>query len=129
MRPPRMGGEGIEIALATHAAEPAPAGDDAPLVPSLAHRLSARVTAVPWDAPDADWGRFDAVVIRSTWDYILRRDEYLAWAESLGEALRNRPLRSAARASRPRISSTAFQSGGRTWGRTPPLLSIDSTKL
>jgi len=28
-----------------------------------------------------DWTDFDLVVIRSTWDYALRRDEFVAWAQ------------------------------------------------
>lgn len=38
---------------------------------------------VLWDDPDVDWGAFDAVVVRSCWDYISRRDEFLSWAESI----------------------------------------------
>jgi hypothetical protein len=30
---------------------------------------SEDVEAVPWRRPDVDWGRFDAVIIRTTWDY------------------------------------------------------------
>ena len=39
------------------------------------------VTATPeiWDAPGLDWSVFDLVVIRATWDYAVRRDEFLAW--------------------------------------------------
>lgn len=33
---------------------------------------------VPWDAPGMDWARFDAVVIRSTWDYHEHAERYLA---------------------------------------------------
>jgi glutathione synthase/RimK-type ligase-like ATP-grasp enzyme len=36
-----------------------------------------------WDDPTVDWQRFGVVVIRSTWDYSDRRDEYLAWCASL----------------------------------------------
>lgn len=36
-----------------------------------------------WDDPAKDWTRYDLVVIRSTWDYPDRRDEFLRWAESL----------------------------------------------
>jgi glutathione synthase/RimK-type ligase-like ATP-grasp enzyme len=31
--------------------------------------LGWHVEAVPWRRPDVDWGGFDAVVIRTTWDY------------------------------------------------------------
>jgi hypothetical protein len=40
-----------------------------------------------WDDEAVDWGAFDLVVIRSTWDYPNRRDEFLAWAESLPQVL------------------------------------------
>jgi hypothetical protein len=36
----------------------------------------------PWDA-------FDLVVIRSTWDHPARREEFLAWADSLTGLLWN----------------------------------------
>jgi glutathione synthase/RimK-type ligase-like ATP-grasp enzyme len=37
--------------------------------------------AVPWDSETCDWSAFDAVVIRSTWDYSRRVDDYLAWID------------------------------------------------
>jgi glutathione synthase/RimK-type ligase-like ATP-grasp enzyme len=40
-----------------------------------------------WDDPAVDWSRYDLVVVRSTWDYTDRRDEFLAWAESLPRVL------------------------------------------
>ncbi|MET8986187.1 hypothetical protein ABZW49_12110 [Nonomuraea wenchangensis] len=33
-----------------------------------------------WDDPAADWSAYDAVVVRSVWDYVPRRAEFLAWA-------------------------------------------------
>ena len=36
-----------------------------------------------WDDPEVDWGRYDLVVVRSTWDYTDRRDAFLAWARSV----------------------------------------------
>jgi glutathione synthase/RimK-type ligase-like ATP-grasp enzyme len=32
-----------------------------------------------WDDPDVTWSRFDAVVVRSCWDYHLRSDAFDAW--------------------------------------------------
>jgi glutathione synthase/RimK-type ligase-like ATP-grasp enzyme len=46
---------------------------------------------VLWDDPAADWERYDVVVVRSTWDYHLRRDAFLAWADRLGSRLVNPP--------------------------------------
>ena len=35
---------------------------------------------VPW-GDDRDWSAFDAVVVRTTWDYIDDRDGFISWAE------------------------------------------------
>jgi len=32
-----------------------------------------------WDDPRVDWSRYDAALLRSTWDYVDRIDEFLAW--------------------------------------------------
>ncbi|MFI6268876.1 RimK family alpha-L-glutamate ligase [Micromonospora zamorensis] len=48
--------------------------------------LSARGIAVDsavWDDPDVDWTSYDLVVLRSPWDYALRRDEFVAWAATV----------------------------------------------
>ena len=64
--------------------------DDARIVAALGER-GAEAAIVPWDEPGAEWEAFDLVVIRSTWDYARRRDEFLAWAESIGDRLHNSP--------------------------------------
>ena len=33
-----------------------------------------------WDDPAVDWAAYDLVVLRSPWDYVSRRDEFVAWA-------------------------------------------------
>lgn len=38
---------------------------------------------IAWDAPGAAWNRYDLVVIRATWDYTDRVEEFLAWAHSM----------------------------------------------
>jgi glutathione synthase/RimK-type ligase-like ATP-grasp enzyme len=38
---------------------------------------------VVWDDPAVDWGSFDQTVIRSTWNYSPRRQEFLRWAKSV----------------------------------------------
>lgn len=48
----------------------------------LAERLvstGVEITATVWDDPEVRWARFDAVVIRSCWDYHLRLGEFGAW--------------------------------------------------
>jgi hypothetical protein len=45
-----------------------------------------------WDDQTVNWGAYDRVVIRSTWDYSHRVDEFLEWCRSVGpEKLRNVP--------------------------------------
>lgn len=38
-----------------------------------------------WDDRDVDWGAADLVAVRSTWDYVTRHTEFLAWAGSLDQ--------------------------------------------
>lgn len=66
------------IAFATCAALPHGDPDDA----ALAQALPEAEWAI-WDDPAVDWVAFDLVVIRSTWDYVERRDAFLAWARSV----------------------------------------------
>jgi hypothetical protein len=45
-----------------------------------------------WDDNSVDWDAYDRVVVRSTWDYTRRPDEFLAWADRVGaQRLRNSP--------------------------------------
>lgn len=41
-----------------------------------------------WDDPGVDWAAADLVLVRSTWDYVRRLDEFLAWAERVGSCTR-----------------------------------------
>ncbi|MEV0200224.1 hypothetical protein [Nonomuraea sp. NPDC050691] len=41
-----------------------------------------------WDDPAVGWAAYDAVVVRSVWDYVTRRDEFLAWARRVEERTR-----------------------------------------
>ena len=70
------------VALATSSALPDLFDDDRLLLGPLA---DLEVDAVPavWDDPAVDWSSYDLVVVRSTWDYTLRRDEFLDWASSV----------------------------------------------
>jgi hypothetical protein len=56
--------------------------DDRLVLPELATR---GITAVPvsWDDDAVDWDGFDLAVVRSTWDYVDRPGEFLAWAQSV----------------------------------------------
>ncbi|MEU0382864.1 ATP-grasp domain-containing protein [Streptomyces chartreusis] len=48
----------------------------------------AEAAAVHWDDPSADWAGYDLALIRSTWDYSWRAEEFAAWAERCGEVTR-----------------------------------------
>jgi glutathione synthase/RimK-type ligase-like ATP-grasp enzyme len=70
------------VALVTYDARPEVTDDDR----LLAEALSARgvsVDAVPWSDPWARWNAFDAVVVRSCWDYFHRAGEFHAWLDRL----------------------------------------------
>ncbi|WP_336211258.1 ATP-grasp domain-containing protein [Nonomuraea sp. LPB2021202275-12-8] len=41
-----------------------------------------------WDDPEADWSAYDAVVVRSAWDYLDRRAEFLAWTRQVESVTR-----------------------------------------
>jgi glutathione synthase/RimK-type ligase-like ATP-grasp enzyme len=74
------------IALATFDVFPAGDADDQPLPAAL-----GGADWVVWDDPDADWDAYDLVVIRSTWDYQARREDFVAWAQARGDRLVNPP--------------------------------------
>ena len=79
------------IALATCAKIPDLTSDDRLLIPRLAAHGIGAVPAV-WDDDTVDWRSFEAVVIRSPWDYHLKPDRFLAWidrVETLGVRLIN----------------------------------------
>lgn len=38
------------------------------------------MTPAVWDDPTVDWTAFDLAVIRSCWDYVPRREEFVRWA-------------------------------------------------
>ncbi|MET8912130.1 hypothetical protein [Micromonospora sp. NPDC004551] len=70
------------VALVTCTALPDLDPDDRLALAPLAARGVA-AEAVVWDDPAVDWSRYDLVVLRSPWDYALRRDEFVAWARTV----------------------------------------------
>jgi len=67
------------VALVTCAALPALEDDDRLVIgPLAAHGVAAE--PVVWDDPAVDWGSYDLAVLRSPWDYVARRDDFVAWA-------------------------------------------------
>jgi glutathione synthase/RimK-type ligase-like ATP-grasp enzyme len=74
-----------EIAFVTYQQAPE-INDDDRLVANELRQRGVTVTAAIWDAVDIDWSRFDAVVIRSAWDYHLKAKQYAQWLERLSAA-------------------------------------------
>ncbi len=54
---------------------------DLPLLADALADLGEPTEVSVWDDPTADWGRFDLVVVRSTWDYFRDRDRFCRWAD------------------------------------------------
>jgi len=77
----------VRVALVTGSRLEQEDADEAPLAEALRARGHQPGVAV-WDDPALDWSVFDAALIRSTWDYFRRRDEFVAWAFRAGAATR-----------------------------------------
>lgn len=67
----------MRLAIVTASRLPHP-DDDQPLL-AAALKGHADVTLAAWDDEGIDWSRFDAAVIRSTWNYVHHIDQFLAW--------------------------------------------------
>jgi len=70
------------IVLATCLDLPTGDGDDLPLLRALTD-LGHEVGMVAWDQPGVDWSAFDATVIRATWNYTLRYEQFCSWVASV----------------------------------------------
>lgn len=68
------------IALATAIAA-AGLDDDMPALLEACAKAGLSAQALAWDDPTVSWQRFDAVLLRSTWDYTERLAEFLGWCE------------------------------------------------
>jgi hypothetical protein len=67
------------VALVTCAEVPELDSDTRLLIDPLV-ALGISATPAVWDDPNIDWSLFDLAVVRSPWDYLHRRAEFLAWA-------------------------------------------------
>lgn len=57
--------------------------DDLPLLLDAARERGVDAEIAIWDDPSIDWSTYDQVIVRSCWDYIARREEFLAWTASV----------------------------------------------
>ena len=72
------------VAIATCREFPDLDAEDQLLIPALAELGIDAVPAV-WTDETIDWSGFDLVVLRETWDYAERREEFLAWTRRVSE--------------------------------------------
>ena len=70
------------LAVATSANYPAIQPDDLGLAAAL-ERRSAELVVCVWNDPAVDWSAFDAVLIRTIWDYFKQHAGFLAWLDRL----------------------------------------------
>ena len=75
----------MKLRIATCAQLPEPDADEAPLAAALA-AAGFDATLVAWDDPGVDWNAPVPTIIRSTWNYALALDEFLAWVERAAAA-------------------------------------------
>lgn len=74
------------IALCTWS-DPSYVDPEPPQIAEALHALGVAAEVVVWH-DEADWASFDLVVIRSTWDYFDRLDEFLEWADRVDSVSR-----------------------------------------
>jgi hypothetical protein len=65
-----------------------PLDEDMPPLVAALRALGAEVATPSWDDPAIDWSQFDVALLRSTWDYVERIDEFLDWARLCGTRTR-----------------------------------------
>jgi O-ureido-D-serine cyclo-ligase len=61
---------------------------DMPLLLEALRAEGAQAEACVWDDPTLEWRAFDLVVLRSTWDYVPRLVDFLAWVDRVSKATR-----------------------------------------
>lgn len=70
----------MKLRVATCTTLPEPDADEAPLAAALA-AAGIEAPLVAWDDPHADWDAPIPTIIRSTWNYALHLDAFLAWID------------------------------------------------
>lgn len=73
------------------AAEARGRDEDEPLALPALRQAGIAVDVVVWDDPAVRWADYDRAVLRSTWDYPHRLQQFLAWLQAVGQVtdLRN----------------------------------------
>jgi hypothetical protein len=121
----------VQIALATCSSLPGFEVDDLPLRRAFEAR-GAVVVEPCWDDASIEWERFDAVLIRTTWDYMDRCEEFVAWAMRVSKLTRLHNSAEVARWNTNKSYLRQFEEAGiptipTVWiqkGSTPDLLDL-----
>lgn len=71
------------IAIVTTVDLEVPDTDEELLLPHL-----PEAELVAWDDPGVDWSRYEVAILRSTWNYTERLDDFLAWAARVAAVTR-----------------------------------------
>jgi hypothetical protein len=74
----------FRLAIATCAQFPQVHPDDVPLVSEL-ERHGVQTALCTWNDASVDWRAFDAVLIRTIWDYFRHYPAFLAWLDKLDQ--------------------------------------------
>ena len=114
----------MRAAIATCADVPTLDEDGPGLLAALAERGVEAVPAI-WDDDTVAWERFDLVVLRSTWDYPAKWEQFVAWIDQVSQVARlvnaapvvrwnvdKRYLRSLAAAGIPTVPTWWIEHGG-----------------
>jgi len=62
--------------------------EDLPPLETALRKAGFETQVLAWDDPTVSWARFDAVLLRSPWDYVDRLPEFLGWCERVGRLTR-----------------------------------------
>ena len=77
----------MRVALATCAVLPR-ADADLPLLIDAFGRRGVTAEAAVWDDPAIAWRDFDAVIVRSTWDYVEKFEAFARWIDATARVTR-----------------------------------------
>ena len=83
----------MRLGFVTYAGAPDLTEDDRLAVAPL-RTFGIAVDPLVWDDPKIEWGRYTALILRSTWDYHKKPTAFVAWlrrVESAGVPLWNPP--------------------------------------
>jgi O-ureido-D-serine cyclo-ligase len=79
---PLAGRQPVELRMALVTARGAlELDEDMPMLAAALQDAGAAVETPCWDDPGVDWTRYGAALLRSTWDYADRIEEFLAWCD------------------------------------------------